>query len=98
TAGLHFTQDVLDRLRAKGVQTESVTLHVGYGTFAEVKEGPLKDHRMHTEWFSLSEDTARALNEAKNSGKTILTVGTSATRVLESQARNQTVQPATGET
>lgn len=98
TAGLHFTQSVLDRLAEKGVQRESVTLHVGYGTFAEVKHGPLKEHRMHSEWFSLSAQTAEALNQAKAEGKTILTVGTSATRVLESQTKGGVLQDSTGET
>lgn len=98
TAGLHFTEDVLRRLTEKGVQRESVTLHVGYGTFAEVKHGPLSSHNMHSEWFHLSDSTARALNEAKQQGKTILSVGTSATRVLESQARNGQLQGGSGET
>lgn len=98
TAGLHFTTEVLDRLAALGVQRETVTLHVGYGTFAEVKHGKLTDHVMHKEWFSLSPETAAALNEAKASGKTILSVGTSATRVLESQAQSGVLTPGSGET
>jgi S-adenosylmethionine:tRNA ribosyltransferase-isomerase len=98
TAGLHFTEAVLQRLAEKGVQRESVTLHVGYGTFAEVKQGPLSSHHMHSEWFHLSESTAAALNQAKRKGKTILAVGTSATRVLESQARNGLLRAGRGET
>lgn len=98
TAGLHFTQQVLDRLAEKGVQRESVTLHVGYGTFAEVKPGKLADHSMHSEWFSLAEDTAERLNQAKSQGKKILAVGTSATRVLESQTRNGRLVAGSGET
>ena len=98
TAGLHFTENVFDGLRKKGVQIEKVTLHVGYGTFAEVKHGPLRDHVMHKEWFSLSPETAERLNLAKSSGKRILSVGTSATRVLESCAREGVLEPGTGET
>lgn len=98
TAGLHFTEDVFRGLEAKGIQRETVTLHVSYGTFAEVKDGPLAEHVMHTEWFSLSQDTAERLNRAKAEGKTILTVGTSATRVLESCAENGCLKARTGET
>ena len=98
TAGLHFTEEVLQRLADRGVQRESVTLHVGYGTFAEVKQGPLSNHHMHSEWFHLSESTAAALNQAKRDGKTILAVGTSATRVLESQACDGLLQSGRGET
>lgn len=98
TAGLHFTDDVFHALDERGVQRETVTLHVGYGTFAEVKDGPLDCHVMHKEWFSLSEDTARRLNRAKEEGKTILTVGTSATRVLESCAENGRLKARTAET
>ena len=98
TAGLHFTDEVLKRLADRGVQRESVTLHVGYGTFAEVKPGPLASHSMHTEWYCLSEATAERLNAAKKAGKTILTVGTSATRVLESCSENGLLVANTGET
>ena len=98
TAGLHFTESVLQALRDKGVQIEAVTLHVGYGTFAEVKHGSLADHDMHKEWFHLSEETASALNEAKAKGKTILSVGTSATRVLETQGVGGKLQARSGET
>lgn len=98
TAGLHFTEDVFRRLEDKGVQRETVTLHVGYGTFAEVKDGPLSAHSMHKEWFSLSSDTAERLNQAKSAGKTILTVGTSATRVLESCAQDGQLSARAGDT
>lgn len=98
TAGLHFTERVLQELREKGIQIEKVTLHVGYGTFAEVKPGRLSKHRMHSEWFHLSQETAARLNQAKAEGKTVLSVGTSATRVLESQTKNRVVQPGEGET
>ena len=98
TAGLHFTETVLERLKSKGVQTEAVTLHVGYGTFAEVKHGPLSNHQMHSEWFHLSEATAQRLNEAKQKGKTILAVGTSATRVLETQSAEGSLRAGSGET
>lgn len=98
TAGLHFTDEVLARLAKGGVQRETVTLHVGYGTFAEVKQGPLSSHSMHSEWYILDEGTAERLNQAKSEGKTILTVGTSATRVLESRASGGKVSAGSGET
>lgn len=98
TAGLHFTEAVLQRLELNGVQRESVTLHVGYGTFAEVKHGPLSSHAMHSEWFHLSEGTAARLNQAKKEGKTILAVGTSATRVLETQSKGGILHSGSGET
>jgi S-adenosylmethionine:tRNA ribosyltransferase-isomerase len=98
TAGLHFTESVLQRLADKGIQKEIVTLHVGYGTFAEVKPGALADHVMHKEFYSLSPETAERLNAAKQAGKTILSVGTSATRVLESRSKDGVVTAGTGET
>ena len=98
TAGLHFTDRVFQGLAEKGVGKETVTLHVGYGTFAEVKHGPLSSHAMHSEWYSLSDETAERLNQAKAEGKTILTVGTSATRVLESRAKDGRLTPGRGDT
>jgi S-adenosylmethionine:tRNA ribosyltransferase-isomerase len=83
TAGLHFTQRVFDGLKAKGIQTEFVTLHVGLGTFQPVKTETIEEHQIHSEWFSLSDETARRLNEAKRAGKKIVAVGTTSVRVLE---------------
>jgi len=80
TAGLHFTDDLLQRLREKGFEREEVTLHVGLGTFAPVKTEDLDEHEMHSEWFHLTESTARNLSEAGH----ITAVGTTSIRVLES--------------
>ncbi len=91
TAGLHFTKDLLDRLSKKGIQVEYVTLHVGAGTFLPIKESDITKHPMHSEWFQIEKDTLDRLNAAKRSGKRIISVGTTTTRVLESIAENQTL-------
>jgi len=84
TAGLHFTPEVFDRLRKKGIQIVEVTLHVGYGTFEPVKVEDLTQHRVQPERFTLSEEAAAALNRAKADGRRIVAVGTTTTRTLES--------------
>jgi S-adenosylmethionine:tRNA ribosyltransferase-isomerase len=86
TAGLHFTEGLLDGIRARGVQICFVTLHVGLGTFAPVKVETLVAHRMHQERFVISEETAHAIEDAKKSGRRIVAVGTTSVRVLESVA------------
>ncbi len=86
TAGFHFTDNVFENLKAKGIQTEFVTLHVGLGTFQAVKTDNITEHQMHSEWFSLSDETAKRLNQAKSAGKKIVAVGTTSVRVLESCA------------
>ncbi len=84
TAGFHFTTDLLERLRARGVQTEFLTLHVGPGTFLPVMTDDVLQHVMHEEFFSLPSEVADRLNAAKRAGKRIISVGTTTTRVLES--------------
>ncbi len=84
TAGLHFTEELLENLKAKGVQIEYVTLHVGLGTFLPVKTKKLEDHKMHSEYFEIEKDVVKRLNLAKKNGKRIIAVGTTSTRVLES--------------
>jgi S-adenosylmethionine:tRNA ribosyltransferase-isomerase len=86
TAGLHFTDRVFDGLKRHGIQTEFITLHVGLGTFQPVKTDEIEHHRMHSEWFSLSPETADRLNTAKAEGRKIIAVGTTTVRVLESCA------------
>ncbi len=86
TAGLHFTPELLEQIRGRGVQVCFVTLHVGPGTFLPVKTGVLAGHRMHEERFELGEATAHAVNEAKAAGRRVLAVGTTTVRVLESVA------------
>ena len=84
TAGLHFTNDLLDKIRAKGIKTAFVTLHVGLGTFRPVKAEEITDHHMHAELCMIGEETARILNETRNSGGRIVCVGTTSCRTLES--------------
>ncbi|MCM1513713.1 MAG: tRNA preQ1(34) S-adenosylmethionine ribosyltransferase-isomerase QueA [Anaeroplasma bactoclasticum] len=84
TAGLHFTQELLERVKAKGVQLEYVTLHVGLGTFRPVMSETIEEHHMHSESYQMTKETAMALNQAKAAGKRIISVGTTSTRTLES--------------
>ena len=83
TAGLHFTPELLDAVKAKGVNIGYVTLHVGLGTFRPVKADEIADHKMHSEFYVLPEETAQLINETKAHGGRIISVGTTATRTLE---------------
>ena len=84
TAGLHFTQDLLERIRDKGVKTAFVTLHVGLGTFRPVKAEEITEHHMHSELCMMSKETAKVLNETKAAGGRVICVGTTSCRTLES--------------
>ncbi|MDY3780955.1 MAG: tRNA preQ1(34) S-adenosylmethionine ribosyltransferase-isomerase QueA [Candidatus Faecousia sp.] len=84
TAGLHFTQELLEKIRAKGVKTAFVTLHVGLGTFRPVKAEEVLEHHMHSELCMMNEETAKLLNETTASGGRIVWVGTTSCRTLES--------------
>lgn len=86
TAGLHFTDAMLDELKQKGVNIGYVTLHVGLGTFRPVKADDIKDHKMHTEHFVLPKDTAELINRTKKEGGRVICVGTTSCRTLESAA------------
>lgn len=86
TAGLHFTKELLSKIEEKGVNLVYVTLHVGLGTFRPVKEENIKDHVMHSEFYTMNKDTANILNKAKENGNKIISVGTTSTRVLETIA------------
>jgi S-adenosylmethionine:tRNA ribosyltransferase-isomerase len=86
TAGLHFTADLLHRLRQQGVLIEMVTLHVGLDTFKPVEAENVEDHLIHSEWARISPETAKRINEAKLAGGRIIAVGTTAVRVLETGA------------
>lgn len=88
TAGLHFTQELLEALKEKGVNIEEVLLHVGLGTFKPVNEEDIEDHEMHSEYYEISEETAERINQAKSEGRRIISVGTTSTRALESAARD----------
>ena len=84
TAGLHFTAELLEKIRQKGVKTAFVTLHVGLGTFRPVKAEEISEHHMHSELCMIGEETARILNETKRSGGRVICVGTTSCRTLES--------------
>ena len=86
TAGLHFTPELLDEIRKKGVQIAHVTLHVGLGTFRPVKVEAIEDHHMHSEFYVVEEEQARIINETRAGGGRIIAVGTTSCRTLESAA------------
>ena len=86
TAGLHFTKELLEEIKQKGVQVAEVTLHVGLGTFRPVKADTVEAHHMHTEHYIIDEATARTINAAKKEGRRVISVGTTSLRTLESAA------------
>jgi S-adenosylmethionine:tRNA ribosyltransferase-isomerase len=88
TAGLHFTPDLLEKLENVGVDIVYITLHVGAGTFLPVSHADTKDHKMHAEWYDISETVADHINQAKANGRRVIAVGTTALRALESSARH----------
>lgn len=99
TAGLHFTKELLDRLRKKGVITTEVLLHVGLGTFRPVKEDIITDHKMHAEYYRVTPQAAEIINAAKREGRRVVAVGTTSVRTLESAANaDGTVRAEEGET
>ena len=83
TAGFHFTDDIIQKLKDKGVEFAEVTLHVGLGTFLPVKSERVEDHTMHSEWVEISEETAEKINKAKSEGRRVVAVGTTTVRTLE---------------
>ena len=87
TAGLHFTEELLLRLKDKGVETAEVTLHVGAGTFQPVRVEKIEEHKMHSEWFEVPSETVSAVEAAKARGNKVWAVGTTSMRALESAAR-----------
>ena len=99
TAGLHFTEVLLERIKAKGIAVVPVMLHVGLGTFRPVKVDSLTDHVMHSEYFSVSEESARIINERRASGGRVVAVGTTSCRTLESVTDDKgTVHAMSGDT
>ena len=86
TAGLHFTEKLLEKIKQKGVEIANVTLHVGIGTFRPVKEENVEEHKMHTEHFYIKDEDVEKINKAKRTGHRIIAVGTTSCRVLESIA------------
>ena len=99
TAGLHFTEELLEQIKAKGVEIANVTLHVGIGTFRPVKVDKIEDHHMHSEHYYIKQEDANKINNAKKNGGRIISVGTTSCRVLESVAdENGMVKEVEGDT
>ena len=88
TAGLHFTEEILEKLKQKGVNLVYVTLHVGLGTFRPVKVEKIEEHKMHSEYFVIDENACYIINDTKRNGKRVIAVGTTSCRVLESATDN----------
>lgn len=99
TAGLHFTERIFDGLRERGVQFETVTLHVGAGTFLPVKVDNTEEHKMHSEWGTLTQEVVDKINATRAAGGRIVAVGTTSLRLLESASKDVgVIEPFTGET
>ncbi|SCY20387.1 tRNA preQ1(34) S-adenosylmethionine ribosyltransferase-isomerase QueA [Butyrivibrio sp. INlla14] len=99
TAGLHFTDDLLEKIREKGVDMAFVTLHVGLGTFRPVKVTNVKEHHMHTEWYQVTQEAADKIMKAKESGHRVICVGTTSCRTIESAASEDgTIKASSGDT
>jgi len=98
TAGLHFTEELLEKLDARGIERRFVTLHVGLGTFLPVRTENIEDHRMHEEEFTIERETAEAVSRAKREGRPVLAVGTTSLRVLESAWEVDSLRSGSGST
>ena len=99
TAGLHFTDELLAKLKDKGVQMAEVLLHVGLGTFRPVSEEIITDHKMHAEYYEIKSEAAEIINAAKREGRRVIAVGTTSVRTLESVAdENGLVRACSGNT
>lgn len=100
TAGLHFTEELLDKIQKKGIQIANVTLHVGIGTFRPVKENTIEEHKMHSEHFYIKQEDCEIINKAKQEKRRVIAVGTTSCRVLESIADEKTgmVKPQEADT
>lgn len=99
TAGLHFTEELLEKIKQKGIEIAKVTLHVGIGTFRPVKVETVEEHKMHSEHFYIKEEDVKKINNAKKNGKRVIAVGTTSCRVLESIANEEgLVKPVESDT
>ncbi len=96
TAGLHFTKELLSEIENMGVKIVYLTLHVGLGTFRPVKVEDVTKHKMHSEFYSVSEEAANAINEAKENNNRVICVGTTSCRTVESAAQNGVIKPGSG--
>jgi S-adenosylmethionine:tRNA ribosyltransferase-isomerase len=100
TAGLHFTPEILTRIRERGIETAEITLHVGLGTFQPIREANVEDHKLHREAYEISTEAAQQINRALEKGQRVVAVGTTTVRTLEyaaGQSKNGTVQAGRGE-
>lgn len=98
TAGLHFTREILDRLRDRGIETAEITLHVGLGTFQPVRVDQVEEHKLHSEKYEIPPQVADLINQALDNKRRIVAIGTTTVRTLEYSARNSgLVQPGSGE-
>lgn len=98
TAGLHFTEPLMAQLRTNGIQVAPLTLHVGLGTFLPIQTDTIQTHKMHAEWFSVSDQTAKILNQARTSHHRIIAVGTTVARTLETVFQDGRYQASSGST
>jgi S-adenosylmethionine:tRNA ribosyltransferase-isomerase len=98
TAGLHFDEPLLEKLRAKGVRFAYVTLHVGAGTFQPVRTENLAEHKMHTEWYTMPQETVDAVREARAAGRDVVAVGTTSLRALESASQSGQLEAGSADT
>lgn len=99
TAGLHFTPQLLEEIKAMGVEVAEILLHVGLGTFRPVKEDAITDHKMHSEYYEVNEKAADIISRAKREGRRVIAVGTTSVRTLESAAKDDgTIEPCRGNT
>jgi S-adenosylmethionine:tRNA ribosyltransferase-isomerase len=98
TAGLHFTPETLERLKARGIEAAELTLHVGLGTFQPVHAERVEDHQLHAEWYRITREAAQSVNRALREGRRVLAVGTTAVRTLEHAGRSGEVEAGSGET
>lgn len=96
TAGLHFTEDLLDKIKEKGIKIVPITLHVGLGTFRPVKVDDVEKHHMHSEFYMMDKDMAKIINDAKANGNRVIAVGTTSMRTLETIGRNGHVEETSG--
>jgi S-adenosylmethionine:tRNA ribosyltransferase-isomerase len=90
TAGLHFTAEILEQIRARGIEIAEITLHVGLGTFQPIRVEKVEDHKLHREWYEIPAQAARAVNQAKAAGRRVVAVGTTTARTLEHAAALKT--------
>ncbi len=98
TAGLHFSREIFQQLKKNNINTGYITLHVGAGTFQPVRCDDIKDHKMHREWFSVSDELVQLVEDTRQQGGRVIAVGTTVVRTLESAARDGKLIPGTGDT